>query len=501
MDDLLVGRAIGRASRCRILVLALLLAMACEAKPAATPEATEPAPAASARGVETTASVSAAVTTSPGTLEAPTTLPADRATPHQATVVAVWGQEDAAWLLVDLAEGEPIAGSRRVVVALDEPDVDCAGRRAPVIMLRAPEQVTFELLSGVAAEGPPDMHDLRWEVPVAVAGRDVRIVCPSRAELTATIAAQRAKWAAAGARDYEFTLHWGIFNLTAGDYRVAVTDGQPGVLTRLGEPVVEPDAPPVDLSEVPASIEDVFERLEAALGADRVVACYDAELGYPVDVRVDDDLNGVDDELTMAVSEMAINGSPTRSSTCGERAEPMTGSMACDVYVVGPDGSVGTTAVRTGVRGFSTVAEAELPDQVAEGERFVVTVPGDSQVLTSTAEQYSVVTQRDFVRVFGVTGGSIVAGSVAQTPAENAPANSDEATVSLGFTATVAGGDEVAFPAARFEVVPADAATSVEVSLLRYESTLDLRDINGAMLTIRAVCAVDPNVLAVATVS
>ena len=142
-----------------------------------------------------------------------------------------------------------------------------------------------------------------------------------------------------------------------------------------------------------------------------------------------------------------------------------------------------------------------MPDEVTAGEAFVVTVPSDSQVLTSTAEQFSVVAHRDFLRVFAVTGGSIVVGSVTQTPAENAPTTADQTTVSLGLTTTVAGGAEVTFLAARFEVVAADAATSVEVSLHRYESTLDLQNTDGSIITIRALCTADQNVLAVATVS
>jgi hypothetical protein len=354
----------------------------------------------------------------------------------------------------------------------------------------------------MAASGPPDVQDLKWAVPVAVTGRDVRILCPSRDELTATIAAQRAKWTAAEVHDYEFTLRWGVFNLTAGDYRVSVVDGHPGTLTRLDEPVVvEPDAPPLELSEIPTTIEEIFDRLESRLNADRIVACYDSQLGYPVDVLVDQDLNGIDDELTMTVSELTIAGSPTPSVGCTDRTQQTMGAMACDVYVIGPDGTAGTTPVRTGVRGFSTVARAELPDEVTSGDAFVVTVPSDSQGLTSTAEQFSVAAHRDFLRVFGITGGTIVVGSVSQTPADNAPATTDETTVSLGLTTVVAGGEEVTFPAARFEVVAADAGTPVQVSLLRYESTLDLRNTDGSILTIRVSCAVDPNVLAVATVS
>ena len=136
-------------------------------------------------------------------------------------------------MLVDLAEGEAIEGWTRVVVELDELDVDCAGSRGPLFIVSAQEKVSFELVPDAEAAGPADVRDLRWSVPVAVAGRDLRIVCPTRDELTATIEAERAKWTAAGVRSYEFTLQWGVFNLTAGDYRVTVVDGQPGAVTRL----------------------------------------------------------------------------------------------------------------------------------------------------------------------------------------------------------------------------------------------------------------------------
>lgn len=248
---------------------------------------------------------------------------------------------------------------------------------------------------------------------------------------------------------------------------MSVVNGQPGTLTRLDEPVVEPGAPPLDLSELPTTIDQIFDHLEAGLDADRIVACYDAHLGYPVDVLIDDILNGVDDELSMTVSELTVAGAPVPSVGCADRDQPTTGSMACDVYLVGADNTIGTTPVRSDVRGFSTVARAELPDEVTAGEVFAVSVPSDSQFLISTTEQFSVVAQRGFLRVFGVTGATIVAGSVSHTPAENAPASADETTVSLGLTTAVAGGAEVTFPAARFEVVAGDAGTSVEVSLQR----------------------------------
>jgi hypothetical protein len=489
------------------LALVVCFAAACDnAEPgggngAAASESFDPAgsgAATSAPPPEMTAATSPEATTNTAPSTAPP--PSDAGLVH-ATVVATWAREDSSWLLVDLAAGQTIEGSTRVVVELDDPQVDCGGQRSPVFILSSAEEVSFQLVPSAVAERPADIRDLRWAVPVTVAGRDVRIECPSPDELTATIAAQRAKWSAAGVSDYEFTLRWGVFNATAGDYRVTVVDGRPAGVTRLNEPMVSPDGSPLDVSDVPATIEEVFDRVDAEVGADRIVVCYDSQLGYPVDVLVDQILNGIDDELTMAISELTIAGAATPSVGCTDRTKPSLGSMSCDVYLVGPDGAIGTTPVRSGVRGFSTVARAELPAAASAGQTLVVTVPSDSQLLISTTEQFNVVAQRDFLRVFAISGGSVVDGSVSQTPADNAPATADGSTVGLGLSTSVPGGQEVTFPAARFEVVAADTATTVEVSLLRYESTLDLQDTNGSIITIRATCAVDPNVLAIATIS
>jgi Family of unknown function (DUF6174) len=489
-------------------MLWLLLMVGCaDAQPAGGPEANTIAPVGSAEGGGPVMSdPGTGVVTSGSSSETSagsdaTTVGSSVGARVHATVVATWGGDASSWLLVDLAEGEAIEGSTRVVVELDEPDLDCAGSGWPLFVLHDAEQVSFELVPGAVAVGPGDVQDLRWSVTVVVAGRDLRMVCPSRGELAATIETQRARWTAAGVDSYEFTLHWGVSALSAGDYRVTVVDGQPspGLPRRLDEPVVVPDAPPPDLSEIPQTIEQVFDRLTSALNADRVVACYDQQLGYPLDVLIDPFLSGIDDELTMRISDLTVAGSPIPSVGCETRT-PVTGAMACDVYLIGPDGMLGPTPVRAGVRGFSTVARAELPDQVPAGVTFVAEIPRDSQVLTSTAEQFGVVAHRDFLRVFAVGGGSIVAGSVTQTPADNASATSDHNTVSLGLTTPIPGGQEVNFPAARFHVV-APATGTVEVSLLRYESTLDLRNADGSTITIRALCTLDPNVLAATTVA
>jgi Family of unknown function (DUF6174) len=319
------------------LVLVMCFAAACnDAEPgdgngAAASDASDPAgrgTAGSAAPPHMTTPTSPEATTTTTTAPA-TTTPSSDAGLVNATVVATWMREDSSWLLVDLAAGETIEGSTRVVVELDDPEVACAGQRSPVFILSSAEDVSFQLVPDAVAGRPADIQDLRWAVPVTVAGRDVRIECPSREELTATIAAQRAKWTAAGVGDYEFTLRWGIFTATAGDYRVTVVDGQSAGVTSLNKPMVSPDGPPLDVSDIPATIEEVFDRLEAELGADRIVACYDSQLGYPVDVLVDQIFNAVDDELTMAISELTIAGAARPSVGCADHTKPSLGSMSC----------------------------------------------------------------------------------------------------------------------------------------------------------------------------
>jgi hypothetical protein len=381
-----------------------------------------------------------------------------------------------------------------VVVEVEGSRVTCNGVPGPTYLLRDGEEVSFVVVPGAATR--PDPPDLRWTASVAVVGGDVQMTCVSDAELTATIAAQRDRWEAAGIDDYEYTLHWEEFSYLGGGYRVSVIDGQPRSVVRVTEPIAGPDAATIDLSLLPATIDEVFDVIEGELDADRVVACYDAELGYPVDVLIDRILNNEDDETTIAITELTAAGSPLPSTGCPSSAAAGTISMTCDVYRIGPDGTIEATPVRTGVRGFSTVASAEIIDETAESGLLRVRIPSHTLQLTPIVEQFSVRAHADFVRVFGVTGGDVLPESVIQTPAEHAPATSAGSTVSLGFDASVPGGRAVALPAAQFVVVPDDPSTTVEVSLLEYESTLTLEDSDGSTLRVHAVCAADPNVLA-----
>jgi hypothetical protein len=98
--------------RRRTLVLWLLFAVACDhGQPAGGPVS-----AISATNANLATPPSS--TTTADTAEGTTVAPNGDARVH-ATVVATWGGEHSSWLLVDLADGETIEGSTRVVVELD----------------------------------------------------------------------------------------------------------------------------------------------------------------------------------------------------------------------------------------------------------------------------------------------------------------------------------------------------------------------------------------------
>ena len=59
------------------------------------------------------------------------------------------------------------------------------------------------------------------------------------------------------------------------------------------------------LAFLPATIDEVFETLANFADAEQFDVHYDPELGYPVAVRIDDELLSSDDEFTFGVSDLA----------------------------------------------------------------------------------------------------------------------------------------------------------------------------------------------------
>jgi hypothetical protein len=105
----------------------------------------------------------------------------------------------------------------------------------------------------------------------------------------------REQWDEAAPPSYQFTVARVCF--------CPVEFTQPRVVTvRDGQPVsVEP--PPLAEGDVPATMDEMFDIIEQAIGeADEVNVEYDDELGYPVRVEIDVMAEAIDDEQTYEVS-------------------------------------------------------------------------------------------------------------------------------------------------------------------------------------------------------
>jgi hypothetical protein len=190
------------------------------------------------------------------------------------------------------------------------------------------------------------------------------------------------------------------------------------------------------------------------------------------------------------VAIVVVNGLMTTAATAEE--VPIT----CDAFLIEPDGMIDPNPVATALPGFHTVASAATPTNARPGQRFGVLVPSEGLVLASTAQGLPVVAQNDFLRVFDVTGATVVAGSVGQSPPQGTTASTTSTTVRLGVSVSVPGGHEMTFPAAQFEVVADNNVSSVTVALARWEGTTRLQNTDGSVLSVRAVCSPDSNLLA-----
>jgi hypothetical protein len=118
------------------------------------------------------------------------------------------------------------------------------------------------------------------------------------------VAAQRARWEAAGIDSYHFTVTWTSANAFVGDYRVTVIDGQPRRVVRSDGLEIDPDEM---AGERPVTIDEVFDVIEDMLSAETFTATYDQVLGYPVDVSVDEFAGVVDDEFRIRISDFGLD--------------------------------------------------------------------------------------------------------------------------------------------------------------------------------------------------
>jgi hypothetical protein len=111
----------------------------------------------------------------------------------------------------------------------------------------------------------------------------------------------RARWDAAGVDDYSYTISRGCFCPPEfiGPFQVAVRDGAIVSATRDGAAV---DTAQVQIPTVPAIFDEIAEAIEA--GAAEVRVTYDATLGYPTDVWIDQDRMMADEEMGYAVTDL-----------------------------------------------------------------------------------------------------------------------------------------------------------------------------------------------------
>lgn len=107
---------------------------------------------------------------------------------------------------------------------------------------------------------------------------------------------------------------------------MTVAGGQPQWLEPLnpgdseGRTVEEQQAA---LGRVPATIEEIFELLEAARSAEWVEVEYDPQLGYPRRAHIDGDLSIEDDELEIRASLLHVAG-----QTSADPVEPSADTAA-----------------------------------------------------------------------------------------------------------------------------------------------------------------------------
>jgi hypothetical protein len=107
------------------------------------------------------------------------------------------------------------------------------------------------------------------------------------------------RWSQAGIEDYSFDLDVVCFCTIGGRFHIVVEDGIPISVTENGGEIA------IETSEfIEFTIDGLFDLAETwggGLEPDRLVASFDPDLGYPVDLRIDAISEAIDDEVTVVV--------------------------------------------------------------------------------------------------------------------------------------------------------------------------------------------------------
>ena len=109
----------------------------------------------------------------------------------------------------------------------------------------------------------------------------------------------RARWEAAGVDSYDFTIRY-TTEFLHGTYRISVSDGVAVSAERV------PPRAGVDYlteSELPTTIDEVFDRVEREVAAPVFDVEFDDELGYPAHVFADPIEGVVDDEVEFFIED------------------------------------------------------------------------------------------------------------------------------------------------------------------------------------------------------
>jgi len=136
------------------------------------------------------------------------------------------------------------------------------------------------------------------------------------------LADARARWAAAGIRDYRLDLRWFCFCAHRTSVQITVRDGRPAGVTPApstgpsGSVPGSASAAGAVPAGTPTSVEELFDVVAAARArADRVEVTYDVGTGVPLQTSVDEHENVTDDEesLTVTLTRLPPTGTPVTS--------------------------------------------------------------------------------------------------------------------------------------------------------------------------------------------
>jgi hypothetical protein len=135
-----------------------------------------------------------------------------------------------------------------------------------------------------------------WPTPPSTI-RPVETATPQPTSRDA-LARHRHRWERLGITSYRITLAYGCF-CEFGDGRpikVHVVDGRIIEAASRGEPMRLRA-----LRGFPATVEHLFDYVAASQQADNLDVKYDKELGYPIAIHVDSNVNADDDEFSVDV--------------------------------------------------------------------------------------------------------------------------------------------------------------------------------------------------------